>query len=78
MEAYLQTYLGISAVIWICAPAAMGEPAFVMTLPPIATFPCAIQDWMTFLLCSGYCSRHASSSRLFLTWAGRHRAFVQW
>ncbi len=62
---HLHTNLGLSAVIWTADCDATDVPAFVMTLPLMATLPCAIQDWMTLRLCSGYCSRHTSSSLLF-------------
>lgn len=63
---YRQTYFGISAVMTIWASAATGEPALVIVRPFMATLPWEIQDWITFLLCSGCCSTQASSSRLFL------------
>lgn len=46
----------------------------MMILPLMATFPCEIHDWITFRLCSGYCSRQASSSRLFFACASKQRA----
>ena len=65
-EHHLHTNFGASAVMSTVEVEATGVPALVITLPLMATLPCAIQDWMTLRLCSGYCSKQTSSSLLFL------------
>lgn len=62
IETHLHTYLSSTALMLIAALGETGVPGLFTTLPFTWTFPCNIQDCITFWPTSEVCCMQASSS----------------